>query len=242
MTPQRWCFTSETATVIKSDTLDLTNRRGATDKHSMRKTTFKLYTYYTTHKIAKNSSTVHDRFRTSWDSSGTSKTRDLARFQVSLPTNQVDLQMSVFIEGVQSFLATYFGSYLVQWGSRGSHPGRRVAPTASKHFVVPFIPVFQVKGWPLSYLRHSKFDTEGTKKQTMSTNFFSCSTLSVSSCHTTRRKHDGWDTAKLPKARTWKSRGRGRVRGCPRLGQGSREAEVGFEPRTFRSVNSRSND
>ncbi|KER23137.1 hypothetical protein T265_08908 [Opisthorchis viverrini] len=29
--------------------------------------------------------------------------------------------------------------------------------------------------------------------------------------------------------------------GCPNLDRGSREAEVGFEPRTFRSVNSRSN-
>ncbi|KER28290.1 hypothetical protein T265_04824 [Opisthorchis viverrini] len=29
--------------------------------------------------------------------------------------------------------------------------------------------------------------------------------------------------------------------GCPSLDRGSREAEVGFEPRTFRTVNSRSN-
>ncbi|KER32984.1 hypothetical protein T265_01071 [Opisthorchis viverrini] len=29
--------------------------------------------------------------------------------------------------------------------------------------------------------------------------------------------------------------------GCPSLDRGSREAEVGFEPRTFRSVNSCSN-
>ncbi|KER27956.1 hypothetical protein T265_05081 [Opisthorchis viverrini] len=29
--------------------------------------------------------------------------------------------------------------------------------------------------------------------------------------------------------------------GCPSLDRGSREAEVGFEPRTFRSVNLRSN-
>ncbi|KAG5445924.1 hypothetical protein CSKR_111964 [Clonorchis sinensis] len=40
----------------------------------------------------------------------------------------------------------------------------------------------------------------------------------------TQRKHEGWDTARLPKPR-----------------QGSREAELGFEPRTFRSVDSRSN-
>ncbi|KAG5441173.1 hypothetical protein CSKR_202102 [Clonorchis sinensis] len=41
---------------------------------------------------------------------------------------------------------------------------------------------------------------------------FSCSTLSVPSCHATRRKHEGWDTARLPKPRQEESRGRGRVR------------------------------
>ncbi|KAG5452112.1 hypothetical protein CSKR_107910 [Clonorchis sinensis] len=29
----------------------------------------------------------------------------------------------------------------------------------------------------------------------------SCSTLSVPSCHATRRKHEGWDTASLPQPR-----------------------------------------
>ncbi|GAA53704.1 leucine-rich repeat-containing protein 47 [Clonorchis sinensis] len=37
---------------------------------------------------------------------------------------------------------------------------------------------------------------------------FSCNTLSVSSCHATRRKHEGWNTARLPKPRQRKSRGR----------------------------------
>ncbi|KAG5451749.1 hypothetical protein CSKR_109181 [Clonorchis sinensis] len=41
---------------------------------------------------------------------------------------------------------------------------------------------------------------------------FSCSTLSVPSCHATRRKHEGWGTARLPKPRQGKSRGRGGVR------------------------------
>ncbi|KER33243.1 hypothetical protein T265_00928 [Opisthorchis viverrini] len=30
---------------------------------------------------------------------------------------------------------------------------------------------------------------------------FGCSTLSVPSCHAIRRKHEGWDTARLPKSR-----------------------------------------
>ncbi|KER25137.1 hypothetical protein T265_14271, partial [Opisthorchis viverrini] len=52
----------------------------------------------------------------------------------------------------------------------------------------------------------------------------SCSTLPVPSCHATRRKREGWI---LP--------------GCPILDRGSQEAEVGFEPRTLRSIDSRSN-
>ncbi|KAG5443950.1 hypothetical protein CSKR_113806 [Clonorchis sinensis] len=39
-----------------------------------------------------------------------------------------------------------------------------------------------------------------------------CSTLPVPSCHATRGKHEGWDTARLPKPRQGKSRCRGRVR------------------------------
>ncbi|KER23343.1 LOW QUALITY PROTEIN: hypothetical protein T265_14657 [Opisthorchis viverrini] len=39
-----------------------------------------------------------------------------------------------------------------------------------------------------------------------------CSTLPVPSCHATRRKHEGWDTARLPKPRQGKSRGGGRIR------------------------------
>ncbi|KER20609.1 hypothetical protein T265_10887 [Opisthorchis viverrini] len=38
---------------------------------------------------------------------------------------------------------------------------------------------------------------------------FSCSTLPVPSCHATRRKHEGWDTARLPKPRQGKSSGGG---------------------------------
>ncbi|KAG5452842.1 hypothetical protein CSKR_108992 [Clonorchis sinensis] len=34
----------------------------------------------------------------------------------------------------------------------------------------------------------------------------------MTSCHATQRKHEGWDTARLPKPRQGKSRGRGRVR------------------------------
>ncbi|KER27632.1 hypothetical protein T265_05351 [Opisthorchis viverrini] len=36
-------------------------------------------------------------------------------------------------------------------------------------------------------------------------------TLSVPSCRATRRRHEGWDTARSPKPRKGKSRSRGRV-------------------------------
>ncbi|KER28782.1 hypothetical protein T265_04473 [Opisthorchis viverrini] len=39
-----------------------------------------------------------------------------------------------------------------------------------------------------------------------------CNTLPVLRCHTTQRKHKGWDTARLPKPREEKSRARGRIR------------------------------
>ncbi|KER29999.1 hypothetical protein T265_03481 [Opisthorchis viverrini] len=79
---------------------------------------------------------------------------------------------------------------------------------------------------------------------------FSCNTLSVPNCHATRRKHEDWDTARLPKPRQSTNRvinpharasTRAGIRpGCPSLDRESREAEVGFEPRTFRSSNLRS--
>ncbi|KAG5453780.1 hypothetical protein CSKR_113836 [Clonorchis sinensis] len=40
---------------------------------------------------------------------------------------------------------------------------------------------------------------------------FCCNTLSVPIYHATRGRHEGWDTARLPKPRQGKSRGRGRV-------------------------------
>ncbi|KAG5452815.1 hypothetical protein CSKR_109016 [Clonorchis sinensis] len=61
--------------------------------------------------VAENSSTAHDRFRPSWGSSGrrleTSKTGDSAGFQVSLSQNQIDMQMSVFIENILILWSRY---------------------------------------------------------------------------------------------------------------------------------------
>ncbi|KAG5441339.1 hypothetical protein CSKR_103227 [Clonorchis sinensis] len=45
------------------------------------------------------------------------------------------------------------------WGSRGPHPGRRVAP---KRFVIFFIPLCQVEGWPSLCSRHSELGTENS--------------------------------------------------------------------------------
>ncbi|KER22114.1 hypothetical protein T265_09711 [Opisthorchis viverrini] len=41
---------------------------------------------------------------------------------------------------------------------------------------------------------------------------FSCITLSARNCHVPRKKYEDWDTARLPKSRQGKSRGKGRVR------------------------------
>ncbi|KAG5441730.1 hypothetical protein CSKR_110670 [Clonorchis sinensis] len=91
----------------------------------------------------------------------------------------------------------------------------------------------------------------------MKNKLFSCNTLSVPSSHATRRKRECW----LPKSRQGKTRGIavapfrclvamppegctrvGKLPGCPSLDRGSREAEVGFEPRIFlSSVNLRPN-
>ncbi|KER27490.1 hypothetical protein T265_13776 [Opisthorchis viverrini] len=38
-----------------------------------------------------------------------------------------------------------------------------------------------------------------------------CNTLSVPNCHATQKKHEGWDTARLPKPTQGKSRGTGPV-------------------------------
>ncbi|KAG5454558.1 THO complex subunit 3 [Clonorchis sinensis] len=97
---------------------------------------------------------------------------------------------------------------------------------------------------------------------------FSCNTLSVPSCHAARKKHEGWHNARLIKPRREVEMQRsgsnhgtsavtpfrcltamplegctraGILPRCPNLDRASREAAVGFEPRTFRSVNSRSN-
>ncbi|GAA51219.1 histone H2A, partial [Clonorchis sinensis] len=55
-----------------------------------------------------------------------------------------------------------------------------------------------------------------------------CNTLSVPSFHATRRNHEGWDTARLPKPTQGKSRGTGRVRttNLPRLTWNTAESPV----------------
>ncbi|KER24315.1 hypothetical protein T265_14452, partial [Opisthorchis viverrini] len=83
----------------------------------------------------------------------------------------------------------------------------------------------------------------------MCLSFGGCNILSVPICYTTRREHEGRDTARLPKRRQGKLRGRGQVGttdisvrstraeiipGCSSLNS-SRDAPVGFETRIARS-------
>ncbi|KER25507.1 hypothetical protein T265_07074 [Opisthorchis viverrini] len=53
---------------------------------------------------------------------------------------------------------------------------------------------------------------ETAKSCHLSIKSFCCNTISVPSCHASRRKHKGWDTVRLPKPRWSKSRGSGRFR------------------------------
>ncbi|KAG5445012.1 hypothetical protein CSKR_105024 [Clonorchis sinensis] len=81
----------------------------------------------------------------------------------SLPYNQDLFESLIVKERIKKLTRTPLtsvGSHTcsvfnrAQWGSRGPHPGMRVAPTALKRFVISFIPLCQVKGWPPLYLRH----------------------------------------------------------------------------------------
>ncbi|KER29543.1 hypothetical protein T265_03842 [Opisthorchis viverrini] len=92
--------------------------------------------------------------------------------------------------------------------------------------------------------------------------------VSVPKRHAARGKQEGSDSARLPMPREWNSRCTGRFQttdlpgtpfrcpgtmprdgsaragilsGCPSLDRGSREAKVGFESQTFRSINLPSN-
>ncbi|KER28464.1 hypothetical protein T265_04693 [Opisthorchis viverrini] len=49
-----------------------------------------------------------------------------------------------------------------RWGSRDLHPGERVAPTAPKRFVIPFILLCQVKGWTPLCFHHSEWGMENS--------------------------------------------------------------------------------
>ncbi|KER20932.1 hypothetical protein T265_10620 [Opisthorchis viverrini] len=97
---------------------------------------------------------------------------------------------------------------------RHPRPGQNVACASS----VPFIPKVVNGGiagivgvtcvFPIDLVKtRLQNQQEGSR---MYKNF--CNTLSVPSRHATRKKHEGWDTARLPKPRQGKSRDRSRVR------------------------------
>ncbi|KER25995.1 hypothetical protein T265_06685 [Opisthorchis viverrini] len=62
-------------------------------------------------------------------------------------------------------------------------------------------------------VRHTQHRSQPTELLVLDT-FFNGNTrtLPVPSCHVNRRKHEGWDTARLPKPRQGKSSGGGRIR------------------------------
>ncbi|KER29445.1 hypothetical protein T265_03911 [Opisthorchis viverrini] len=77
--------------------------------------------------------------------------------------------------------------------------------------------LFSVRDFPKKIYEHLypavELSAERAQKPTeVDHRLGSCNTLQVPSCHATRRKQEGWDTARLPKPRQGKSNGRGRVR------------------------------
>ncbi|KAG5449295.1 cyclin-dependent kinase 5 [Clonorchis sinensis] len=118
------------------------------------------------------------------------------RLEVSTPTNFQNTKIFIFIliiiiDSITSvfntdaslpykhdLFETLFVSNQAQWVSRGPHPGRRVAPTTPKRFMISFIPFCQVKGWPPLCLRHSELGTENStlfgKRRCLSDSFQIC--------------------------------------------------------------------
>ncbi|KAG5453481.1 hypothetical protein CSKR_114249 [Clonorchis sinensis] len=64
------------------------------------------------------------------------------------------------------------------------------------------------KGATTEQLFSSTIFTSSCSSPSSSNFVHHCNTLSVPSCHATRRKHEGWDTARLSRPRQRKSRGR----------------------------------
>ncbi|KAG5452374.1 hypothetical protein CSKR_102277 [Clonorchis sinensis] len=83
---------------------------------------------------------------------------------VSLPYNHDLFESLIVKKRITAILITRtpltsVGGHIsnqAQWGSRGPHPSRRVAPTAPKRFVISVMPFCQVKGWPSLCFRHSE--------------------------------------------------------------------------------------
>ncbi|KAG5452193.1 hypothetical protein CSKR_104293 [Clonorchis sinensis] len=109
--------------------------------------------------------------------------------------------------------------YLVAKRKVGPHPRRRQLPTRLSLLVSVFVLRFQVIHLSVASTRHRT----GRKELCEADGLLACrlhvytsaiyeAILSAPYCHATRRKHEGWNTAWLPKPRQGTLRSRGRVR------------------------------
>ncbi|KAG5447835.1 hypothetical protein CSKR_102287, partial [Clonorchis sinensis] len=178
-----------------------------------------IFIQETNRKVAKNSSTAHDRLRPSWGSSGRRSSRVSVNLMFYLNPNWTDcdkytpLQIKLVFMGdsnkslvydVPQLNVLYKGHLIFQLDIRltetlglrlpdepqeGGSRAWAVEEFSATLRVVYFVYRIQPTKW--TYL----------------TMWFSCGTLFVPNCHATRRLHEGWDTARLPKPRQGKSRG-----------------------------------
>ncbi|KER21524.1 hypothetical protein T265_10170 [Opisthorchis viverrini] len=96
-------------------------------------------------------------------------------------------------------------------------PSRKSVDWHTQHVAKPAQPVqcdqFIYRGGGISTTQFSvEKRVELSLSQSVTSTLFSCNTLLVPSCHAARKKHEGWDTARLPKSGQGKSREGGQVR------------------------------
>ncbi|KER34149.1 hypothetical protein T265_12435, partial [Opisthorchis viverrini] len=117
-------------------------------------------------------------------------------------TNNTE-QLYLFIEG-----RLFLSSMKIQ--HRPSHRVIWRPPTASQSWT-QLHPVAISYRWRVSCLQTNQV-TQAQCELISIKKSLSCNNLPVPSYHATRRNHAAWDTARLPKPRQGKSRGKGQVR------------------------------
>ncbi|KAG5454321.1 hypothetical protein CSKR_109227, partial [Clonorchis sinensis] len=169
---------------------------------------------HSAHNIAENFSIKHDRFRASWDSSGRHSPQVSVNLMFYLNPHCTELDKNAH-----------------------SHVDWVFTEDSSESLVYGVVQLNVLHRGRLMFqlVRCSRYRSVFFLKET---------THKVSESDTVNLDTNGSAVTPFRCLATTPPEGSTRagiLTGCPSLDRGSREAEVGFEPRTFRSVNSRSN-